>query len=368
MGKAKQLTKPEAVKKAVLKAKTPEQIIELEAKIDAMERLMRKSGLYALDKIRPLNEARMLARWRLGQMLAQIERKAGPGPGRGKKGVGFRHPLTFLAVVEKLRLSRDRAVQAQRIGTLPRDELMREFSRSAKLDVLNTYDGICDIARPYWYAEQRKARHKKIKQQAKEVGGAAFINVEGGATLVENPIGPFPLIYADPPWTFDTYSDKGLGRTPTQKYPTMTDQEIIDFCVQGKKIPEIAHPHAALILWCTSSNLMRALTIMAAWDFEFKTSAVWVKDKSGMGLVFRNRHEVLLYGTRGNMPGPQYQPPSVFEYSRRAHSEKPREIRAEIEKMYPDFDQSTRLELFGRESVPGWTVYGNEAFNVKAAA
>jgi hypothetical protein len=47
--------------------------------------------------------------------------------------------------------------------------------------------------------------------------------------------------------------------------------------------------------------------------FTFKSSAVWVKDK-GLGLVFRNRHELLLYGTRGAMPSPQYQPRSVFEY------------------------------------------------------
>jgi N6-adenosine-specific RNA methylase IME4 len=126
-------------------------------------------------------------------------------------------------------------------------------------------------------------------------------------------------------------------------------------------VPELATPDAALLLWCTSSNLERALVIMREWGFEFKTSAVWGKDKPGLGLVFRVMHEVLLYGTRGKMPGPQYQPPSLFVYPRGRHSAKPPEIRGLIERMYPDFDERTRLELFARETTKGWTCHGFEA-------
>jgi N6-adenosine-specific RNA methylase IME4 len=107
---------------------------------------------------------------------------------------------------------------------------------------------------------------------------------------------------------------------------------------------------------------MRAGAVMERWGFEFKASAVWIKNREGQALVFWNRHEILLYGTRGNMPGPQYQPESVFEYPRGIHSAKPPEIRAEIERMYPDFDARTRLELFARDAAPGWTARGFEAF------
>jgi N6-adenosine-specific RNA methylase IME4 len=80
----------------------------------------------------------------------------------------------------------------------------------------------------------------------------------------------------------------------------------------------------------------------------------------------------LLYGTskRGNMPAPQYQPPSVFLYPRGEHSAKPPEIRIEIEKMYPDFDAATRCELFYRKAdgeIDGWTTYGFEAGYREAA-
>ena len=114
-------------------------------------------------------------------------------------------------------------------------------------------------------------------------------------------------------------------------------------------------------LWCTSANIEKALKVLSAWHFTYRAHAVWVKDRHGTGLVFFNRHECLLYGTRGKMPGPQYQPSSVFEYPRGRHSAKPPEIRHAIEKMYPDFAAATRLELFARETVEGWSACGFES-------
>jgi hypothetical protein len=47
-------------------------------------------------------------------------------------------------------------------------------------------------------------------------------------------IGPVPLLCPDPPWRVDFYSDKGLERTPDQRYPTTLDE------------PE---PHAVAMRW-----------------------------------------------------------------------------------------------------------------------
>ena len=84
-------------------------------------------------------------------------------------------------------------------------------------------------------------------------------------------------------------------------------------------------------------------------------------ENSRAGFIFLNAHEVLLYGSRGNMPGPQYLPSSVFSIKRGEHSAKPPEIRAAIEKMFPQFDERTRLELFARGRVEGWSIFGFEA-------
>ncbi len=357
----KSLVKPHAkppvavsdLNRALAKADTPEKILKIEADLDLMENWMKETGLYDIDEIRPVNEIRMWARWKLGAALAKMER--GTGPGRGKKVLT--DLTSFRAYIKKLGITPPTSMQAQRIATLPENELEKELTRAAKLAKLTHFVDLLERARPYWYQASRKARHKKIVEGAKQS---------------DEPLGPFPLIYADPPWKFQTYSEKGLDRTPDQHYPTLSDDEISDFRVADKKIADIATRDAALLLWCTSSNLTRALKIMAAWGFEYRTHAVWVKTKddgavwTGTGLVFRNGHELLLYGIRGKMPGPQYQPPSVFMYRRGRHSEKPREIRAAIEKMYPDFDERTRLELFAREAAKGWCVYGYEARSLVA--
>jgi N6-adenosine-specific RNA methylase IME4 len=333
-----------ALRRALVKAKQPEEAIDVGAGAAGIEEMMRKSGLYRTEEIRPVRELYLDSRWTLGRMLRKVMK--GAGPGRGKKNVV--DPHSFKAELNRLNLKRDTAVAAQRIGTLPEKEKAKTYADTEKQDVLPTIELLVDVARPYWFQASRKDKHRNIADKARN-------------DQVPDSFGPFPLIYADPPWKFDVYSEKGLDRTPDQHYPTLSDEEIIALEIYGKRMDEVAGADAALLLWCTSSNIERALAVMSGWGFTYKTQAVWVKDRTGLGLVFRNKHEVLLYGTRGAMPGPQYQPSSVFEYPRGRHSAKPPEVRAEIEKMYPDFDEQTRLELFSRDSVPGWTHFGFEA-------
>jgi N6-adenosine-specific RNA methylase IME4 len=328
-------------------ADTAEKAMKVEVGVSALENAMRKAGFGEIEAIRPVREMFLDSRWTLGRLLAKAVR--GHGPGRGRKGVG--NADTFLPAG----LKRDAAMEAQRIGTLPPKEKEKAYRQAKEDEVLPTISLLIDVARPYWYQASRKAKHRAIKQNAADL---------------EEILGPFPLIYADPPWKFEIYSEKGAERTADQHYPTLDDDELAAFEVQGQLVREIAHDDAALFLWCTSSNLKRAIKLMERWDFEFKSSAVWVKTKedgtpwSGLGLVFRNAHELLLYGTRGKMPGPQYQPCSVFMCQRGAHSAKPPEIRAAIEKMYPDFDRRTRLDLFSRcQSDDDWTSYGYEALS-----
>jgi N6-adenosine-specific RNA methylase IME4 len=368
MGKdrpATPIAKIDLISRELIAADTPEQVIEIEAKIEAIEAYVKKAGLFSgMETMRPINEARMRARWKLGQLLSKLER--GSGPGRGKKIPGPRQ--SFLEVLKRLALGKTCAQEAQRIGSLPEAELAKAFGEARERETLNSIAGLIEWARPWWYKENRERKHRAIADAAMATGTRAPLIVVA-SKLNEPPpdvdiakgIGPFPLIYADPPWKFEVYSDKGLERTPDQHYPTLTDEEIKNFLVQGKTIGEIAHKDAALLLWCTSSNVHRALEIMKCWGFEYKTQAVWDKIRSGLGLVFRNQHEVLLYGTRGGMPGPQHQPPSVFRIERGSHSAKPPEVREAIERMYPDFDAATRLELFARGAAKGWTSYGYEA-------
>jgi N6-adenosine-specific RNA methylase IME4 len=242
-------------------------------------------------------------------------------------------------------ISKRLADQARKLYGLPLKEF-KVFIIDGRADVERS------IERTTFAAMRRRNRHR---------------NIFGAARLKLEHFGPFPLIYADPPWKWDHFgqkgneNEKGKDRTPDQHYPTLTYDNIKNFEIDGKSIKQLAHKDSVLFLWCTSANLVQALEVMAAWDFEYKTHAVWVKDRSGLGLVFRNKHELLLYGTRGRMPGPLHQPPSVFPYPRGKHSAKPPEVRTTIEKMYPVLDETTRLELFARGRIEGWSCYGLES-------
>jgi hypothetical protein len=61
----------------------------------------------------------MRARWKLGRLLAAMERA--PGPGRGKKIRTLAD--SFLGFLKKLKLDEKTSRSAQRIGALPETEL-----------------------------------------------------------------------------------------------------------------------------------------------------------------------------------------------------------------------------------------------------
>ncbi|HEY1878466.1 MAG TPA: MT-A70 family methyltransferase [Caulobacteraceae bacterium] len=165
----------------------------------------------------------------------------------------------------------------------------------------------------------------------------------------------YGVIYADPPWSFTPYStETGMDRAADNHYPTMTVEAIA-------ALPVPAAEDAVLFLWATVPMLPEALAVMAAWGFAYKSHFVWVKDKVGTGYWSRNRHELLLIGTRGSVPAPapgdQYE--SVISAARGEHSAKPFAFREMIDDLFPTLP---RIELFARgESYVGWDAWGNEA-------
>jgi N6-adenosine-specific RNA methylase IME4 len=348
------------------KCATPEKVREFERDTAAYQLYMQAAG-YDQGDLQTVNENRMRSIWKLGGLLAKAERQKVIGGGRGRIAIS-RRGKSLMELLDRIKLNKNRAQEARRIAALPKIELERLLLAARECGELTMVSGLVDDARPYWFKANRKLKHQKIAEAAK---------AQAATTIGVGKVGPFVLLYRDPPWKYLTYSWKGLEQTPDRHYPTLTDQEIIDFMIGNTPLTELSSKDAVMFMWCTSSNQPRAERVMKALGFEFKTAAVWVKadepeegdelDQTGRGLVFRNKHEVLLYGTKGDMPGPQYQPLSVFFYPRSAHSAKPPEIRKIIERMYPDFDASTRCELFCRDEVEGWTTFGFESGLAKAA-
>jgi N6-adenosine-specific RNA methylase IME4 len=341
-----------AIRRALDAASTAAEIVDIEAKIEAIETYLRRSGLAKnLAEMWPVREARLEARWKLGRVLAEMERR--PGPGRGKKDVSEGN--TFSALLERLGLDRKAAMLAQRIGNLPEQELFAAFADARARKIILDFVELIAIAGPWWREARRRKRHAEIEEAAQTKAAAE-----------PEQLGPFALIYADPPWEFETYSFKGKKGYGDDHYPVLSQAQIADFRVQDRPISSIATTAAALYLWTTIPHLLIGLEVMAAWGFDYKAHGVWIKPTPGLGTIFKNQHEVLLYGTKGDMPAPLYHPPSVFSYPRGRHSAKPPEIRQAIERMYPNFGAASRLELFARGENPGWSNYGFEVHDAKA--
>jgi N6-adenosine-specific RNA methylase IME4 len=118
---------------------------------------------------------------------------------------------------------------------------------------------------------------------------------------------------------------------------------------------------AVLLLWATVPMLPQALEVVVAWGFEYNSHIVWIKNRTGTGYWFDNKHELLLIGVRGHRipapaPGNNYK--SVVEAPIGEHSAKPPIFRIMIETMFPNIP---KIELFARGgAIDGWTRWGSE--------
>lgn len=159
------------------------------------------------------------------------------------------------------------------------------------------------------------------------------------------------LVLADPPWRYDFAETD--NRQIENQYPSATVDEIIDHK------PE-TQPDCVLLLWGTVAKLREAFDVLDGWGFEYKTHAVWDKEKIGMGYWFRGQHELLIVGTKGKMSPPEQadRVSSVFREARGAHSAKPECVYQWIEQAFKDH---TKLEMYCRAPRAGWLVFGNEA-------
>ena len=170
----------------------------------------------------------------------------------------------------------------------------------------------------------------------------------------------FDIILADPPWTFETWSKKGKGRSPEQHYPCLTFEDICALPVK-----DIAADNCALFLWVTGPILPRVCEVITAWEFTYSGVAfTWAKrtkrDRGwhmGGGYTTRKNSELCLLATRGKPKRLSCAVRELVVAPVREHSQKPEEVRDRIIQLYGDL---SRVELFARETTSGWVALGNE--------
>lgn len=204
--------------------------------------------------------------------------------------------------------------------------------------------------------------------------------------FAELPRGHFGAILADPPWRFKTWSAKGRDRCPDapmtrneqrqnrpeRHYATLTRDEL-----HALPVGEVASRASLLFLWAIDPMLAEALQLGASWGFQFKTVAFyWAKLRRegstrhllhdepahklfpmGTGYWTRPNPEQCLLFTRGKPKRIARDVRKLIIDRRREHSRKPDCVHERIERLVA----GPYLELFARQSRPGWTTWGNEA-------
>lgn len=329
------LTLYETARSALAEARRIDEVKEILDKAEAL----RAYGRMANDTTLEIDaaEIRLRAERRLGGLLAEEKRTGRLTSGRpvenGSSEQPLRVKLTDLGIDRKLssRAQRtagiaERAFEAMVTNMRTR---MAEKGVRVSLDLGKTED------------KQRRRAEREADLAAQQTA---------------LPDKRYGVILADPEWRFEVYSrETGMDRAADNHYPT-SETEII----ASRPVATIAADDCALFLWATAPMMPQALAVMAAWGFEYKSQAIWRKDRQGTGYWFRNEHELLLVGTRGKIPAPAMgtQFGSVFEAPVGEHSVKPDVAYAMIESYFPNLP---KIELNARRGRPGWDVWGNEA-------
>lgn len=181
----------------------------------------------------------------------------------------------------------------------------------------------------------------------------------------------FDIIYADPPWHYNgkmQFDRRSTGKETIDlskkifissacfKYPTLRLEELKKLRVQ-----DIASDDSLLFMWATNPFLDQAIELGKAWGFAYRTVIfIWNKMVHNPGQYNLSYCELCLLFKRGRIPTPRgaRNTKQLISVPRRDHSEKPVEVATNIELMFP---HHRRIELFARESMPGWFAWGLDA-------
>ena len=293
-------------------------------------------------------KAKFQAETRCGELLLTMEKNRGAIAGKtGRKG---RPVLDQTPTLESLGISKTQSKRWQDLAK--RKDAVPDFWQKQ-------LDRLCRIAAAVTEGDRATLDALNAEKHAN-----AKLKRDVNERLLADGIRQLPgkkhgVILSDPGLKFVTWSEKGMTRTNPANHYGVSDLDAI----LKLDIDRIAAPDCVLFHWATSPRLEDALTIMTTWRFSNPSHIVWLKDRTGTGYWVRNRHEILLIGTRGNVPAPApgTQPESVIAAPVGRHSAKPEIFHQIIEQMFPHLP---KIELFRRGPPrPGWSAWGAEAIN-----
>ena len=178
------------------------------------------------------------------------------------------------------------------------------------------------------------------------------------------PMFAFRTILADPAWLYENWSEKGEAKSPQSQYDCLPLHVI-----KGMEVANLAHPDGCvLLLWGTAPMVPEALEVVAAWGFTYSSMAAWAKRSRGgrkwafgTGHRFRSAMEPIILATMNEPPLRARNVRNLIEAPVRQHSRKP----DAVYDMAEAIGAGPYLELFARQTRPGWTAWGNQADKFK---
>ena len=147
-------------------------------------------------------------------------------------------------------------------------------------------------------------------------------------------------------------------------YPVMKLEDI-------KRLPihSLTEEDCYLFLWTTSPFMEKSFEVIKAWGFKYATIGfVWIKMKNdmsevrgdGLGKYTISNAEYCLIARKGKYWREAKNVKQVIMTPKYEHSKKPDEVRDRIVQLLGDLP---RIELFAREQIDGWDVWGNEVMS-----
>lgn len=188
------------------------------------------------------------------------------------------------------------------------------------------------------------------------------------------PAGPYDVILADPPWPYDDSRSRASVGAARSAYrcPPLRDLTTL-------RVDLIAAPTSVLAMWWTGPKHKEAVALAEAWGFQVVTMKLfsWTKLNpktwawgerpiqtadvyKGIGHYTQGNTEDVLLGVKGSprLARVARNVSQVVVAPRGRHSAKPPEVPARLERLFGDV---RRIELFARETRPGWDAWGDEA-------
>lgn len=211
-------------------------------------------------------------------------------------------------------------------------------------------------------SEVKRGHVRALVKQAEKRAVVAKINKQQVQPM---PVGPFRLIYVDPPWPYEN-SDQHEGSRGHMDYPGLSMEDI---CRLRVEIDKVAHEDCIVAMWVTNAFVWAVGRVLEAWGFdvagegrEQRTMFTWDKctvndkDKAGVGSWGRGRTEHLVIASRGKAVHTLNELQTLIRAPIREPGRKPDLFAELLEKHCP----GPHLEMFAREERKNWRVWGAE--------